>query len=144
MILDSHTSSYSAWRSGFDAALDLVVIGGKPFTLDEFVLVHDSELYWNLNTLINVGRDSTFGVWHLTGARMAIYMACLTNWDYRQAQDEQTMVDLFDTIERENPEVVCARVADDLSEQMKLLPTYMPAPASQILQHWINRSSQED
>ena len=142
MNLDQEfADSYSAWYAGFLQALDLVVVMGKPLQPDEYELFVESELFWRLSTLVNIGRDQPHGIWHLTGARMAVYMASLTQWDYTLAKDNQAMRELFETIERDNPEVVCARVADDLSEQLGIIVTYLPGPASRLMRHWISQSS---
>ena len=129
--------SYTAWYSGFQTALDLVMVMGQPLKAEEYELFEDSDLFWQLSTLVNIGRDQPNGVWHLTGARMAVYMASLTQWDFKQAKDNQAMRELFATIENDNPEVVCARVADDLSEQLGIIVTYLSGPASRLMRHWI-------
>lgn len=142
MNLDQEfTDSYSAWYTGFQTALELVVVMGKPLQPDEYELFTESALFWKLSTLVNIGRDQPNGIWHLTGARMAVYMASLTQWDHNQAKDNQAMRELFATIERDNPEAVCARVADDLSEQLGIIVTYLPGPASRLMRHWIKQSS---
>lgn len=141
MNLDQEfADSYSAWYTGFRTALDTVTVMGKPLQPEEYELFVESELFWRLSTLVNIGRDQPHGIWHLTGARMAVYMASLTQWDYTLT-DDNSMRQLFATIEHDNPEVVCARIADDLSERLGIIVTYLPGPASRLVRHWIKKSS---
>lgn len=139
-------SAFQAWRAGFREGVKMCLNKGRCPTVEEFKhQVHQRNLD-NLTIWHNVGRDVENGAWAIAGSRMGTYMTMLTNWDYRQVQWFDSLVELWDTVKDHDPEIVSGRVAEDLSTQLDL-PINMMGPAeSKFFKHhyrsnWHNRSA---
>ena len=69
----------------------------------------------------NVGRDIDNGIWCMLGARMGTYMTMLTNWDYKIAEnEEQLKQEVWSTIDGHNPDLIAAKVGEELITQLEL------------------------
>ena len=68
----------------------------------------------------------------------------LTDWDYKQVQDFDTLAQLWTTVENSNPELLAGRVAEDLTTQLSLPINMMLEKESAFFKHhyrsnWQNR-----
>jgi hypothetical protein len=88
----------------------------------------------------NVGRDVENGIWALLGARMGTYMLMINpSWDYKQVQDFNALKLIYDTIDGHNPEIIAARIAPDLQQQLDLPITMLDESASKFFKrHYLN------
>ena len=113
-------SAFHAWRAGFREGVKMCLNKGARPSLPEFKQrVHHRNLD-HLTIWHNVGRDVEHGIWAIAGARMGTYMTMLTDWDYRLVQSFDALADLWKTIESHDPELVAARVAEELVTQLDL------------------------
>ena len=137
-------SAFHAWRAGFREGVKMCLNKGTRPNLSEF---KDRVHHRNLDHLTiwhNVGRDVEHGAWAIAGARQGTYMTMLTNWDYRQVQDFDSLAEIWFTVKDHDPEVVSGRVADDLINQLDLPIVAMDREESKFFKHhyrsnWHNR-----
>ena len=137
-------SAFHAWRAGFREGVKMCLNKGTRPNLSEF---KDRVHHRNLDHLTiwhNVGRDVEHGAWAIAGARQGTYMTMLTNWDYRQVQDFDSLAEIWLTVKDHDPEVVSGRVADDLINQLDLPIVAMDREESKFFKHhyrsnWHNR-----
>jgi len=137
-------SAFQAWRAGFREGVKMCLNQGARPTVTEF---QDRVHHRNLDHLTiwhNVGRDVDNGIWAIAGSRMGTYMTMLTDWDYKQVQDFDTLAQLWTTVENSNPELLAGRVAEDLTTQLSLPINMMLEKESAFFKHhyrsnWQNR-----
>jgi hypothetical protein len=119
--------------------------GAKP-TLQEFKQRANHRNLDNLTIWHNVGRDAEHGIWAMAGSRMGTYMTMLTEWDHRLVQDFAALAELWQTVENSDPELLAARVAEDLVTQLDLPVNMLGEKESQFFKHhyrsnWHNQGS---
>lgn len=115
----NYFSPEDAWLSSFTKTIDLLV-DNTPITQEVFKEKLKNDEYRDLILDINVGRDTEYGIWSMLGARMAIYMTLLTDWDISLVNDNESIAEIWVSIEDQDPEIVAARVAEGLVEQLDL------------------------
>lgn len=131
-------SKFQAWRAGFREGVKMCLNKGARPTLEEF---KDRVHHRNLDHLTiwhNVGRDVENGIWSICGARMGTYMTMITpEWDFKQVQDFDALKELFATIDgaEHDPELISAKVAEDLKNQLDLPMTMLDENASKFFKH---------
>ena len=128
-------SAFQAWRAGFREGVKMCLDQGRRPTVEEF---RDSVHRRNLDHLTiwhNVGADVTHGLWAMAGARQGTYMTMLTNWNYEAVQDFAALADIWQTVEKHEPEVIISRVAEDLAVQLDLPMCNYDAEHSQFFKH---------
>ena len=111
---------FQAWRAGFREGVKMCLNQGRKPSLEDF---KDSVHQRNLDHLTiwhNRGRDAENGIWAIAGSRMGTYMTMLTEWDYKQVQDFDALIELWKTVETSDPEILAGRVAEDLDAQLDL------------------------
>lgn len=120
-------SEFHAWRAGFREGVKMCLNKGARPEITEFKnQVHQRNLD-HLTIWHNIGRDVDHGIWAIAGARMGTYMTMLTDWDYKQVQDFDALIELWKTVETSDPEILAGRVAEDLDTQLDL-PITMYGP----------------
>jgi len=131
-----NTTPFQAWRAGFREGVKMCLNKGTRPTLQDFKdRVHHRNLD-HLTVWQNVGRDVENGIWAMLGARMGTYMTMITpEWDYRQVQNFDTLQDLYASIDGHDPEIIAARIAEDLSTQLDLPITMMYDNESKFFKH---------
>jgi len=114
---EQYDNSESAWTAGFIQGVTLSLSNNKKIdVLDFSAEAHDELTIWQ-----NIGRDIPYGIWAILGARMGCYMTLITpTWDYNQVNNSDALHELFSTIENSDPEIVSARVAEDLVNELNL------------------------
>lgn len=128
-------SAFQAWRAGFREGVKMCLDQGRKPSVDEFrESVHKRNLD-HLTIWHNVGADVTHGLWAMAGARQGTYMTMLTNWNYGDVQDFAALADLWNTVEKYEPEVVISRVAEDLAVQLDLPMCNYDADHSKFFKH---------
>jgi len=131
-----NATPFQAWRAGFREGVKMCLNKGTRPTLQDFKdRVHHRNLD-HLTVWQNVGRDVENGIWAMLGARMGTYMTMITpEWDYRQVQNFDTLQDLYASIDGHDPEIIAARIAEDLSTQLDLPITMMYDNESKFFKH---------
>jgi hypothetical protein len=120
-------SEFHAWRAGFREGVKMCLNKGSRPDVTEFrKQVHQRNLD-HLTIWHNIGRDEEYGIWSIAGSRMGTYMTMLTDWDYKQVQDFESLTELWKTVETSDPEILAGRVAEDLDTQLDL-PITMYGP----------------
>lgn len=74
---------------------------------------------WDIDYLdwqLNVGRDETYGDWHILGWAMGVYLVKLTAWDTALINDDQTIAELFASVIDEDPYNVLQKMAENIAE----------------------------
>jgi len=134
-----YTSAKEAWQVGFNYGVNSALIGGNRVDLLEFSAnSHDELTLWQ-----NIGRDYTNGIWTILGARMGVYMTLITpTWDYLQANNDAALEALFSTIKDADPELIAARVAEDLVNQLNLPIVMLNANESAFLRYYLELTQQ--
>jgi len=56
-------------------------------------------------------------------------------WDYKQVQDFDALKELYASIDGHDPEIIAARIAEDLSTQLDLPITMMNEAESKFFKH---------
>jgi len=115
----NYISPEDAWLSSFTKTISLL-IDKTPPTKEDFKEKLKNNEYRDLILDINVGRDIEYGIWSILGVRMAIYMTLLTDWDLSLVNDNQSIAEIWVSIEDQDPEIVAARVAESLVEELEL------------------------
>ena len=91
----NNASPFQAWRAGFREGVKMSLERGVKTANKEF----KKEIHWkNLDRLrvwLNVGADSTNGLWAILGARHGCYMTNCTDWDYVQVRDFDYLTSLW-------------------------------------------------
>lgn len=139
-------SAFHAWRAGFREGVKMCLNKSTKPTVAEF---KDRVHHRNLDHLTiwhNVGRDVEHGIWAIAGARMGTYMTMLTDWDHVQVQSFDALEDLWRTVDQSNPELLAAKVAEELVNQLDLPINNMYEPESRFFKHhyrsnWHNRGA---
>jgi len=138
-------SPFQAWRAGFREGVKMCLDRGVKPTIKNFKQnVHHRNLD-HLTVWHNVGRDIENGVWAILGARMGTYMLMINpTWDYKQVQDFNALKLIYDTVDGHNPEVIAARIAPDLQNQLDLPITMLDENASKFFKrhyrnNWYNQ-----
>lgn len=120
-------SNFHAWRAGFREGVKMCLNKGVRPEINEFKnQVHQRNLD-HLTIWHNIGRDEPHGIWAIAGSRMGTYMTMLTNWDHKNVQDFDALIELWKTVEDSDPELLAGRVAEDLDTQLDL-PITMYGP----------------
>lgn len=137
-------SAFHAWRAGFREGVKMCLDRGKKPTVAEFKSsVHkrnlDHLMIWH-----NIGVDVDFGDWAIAGSRQGTYMTMLTNWDYKEVQDFDSLAQIWKTVEDIDPRLVAGRVSGDLRDQLDLPMCNYDADSSRFFKHhyrdnWENR-----
>jgi hypothetical protein len=129
-----YDSKFDAWFSGFEYAVAASLTHSQRSDVLEFSSqAHDELTLWQ-----NVGRDYAYGVWTILGARMGTYMTLITpTWDYTSVNDEHAMSALFATIADSDPELVAARVGEDLVVELNLPIVMLNPNESAFLRHYL-------
>jgi hypothetical protein len=137
-------SEFHAWRAGFREGVKMCLNKGACPDVNEFRLqVHQRNLD-HLTIWHNIGRDVDHGIWAIAGARMGTYMTMLTNWDHRNVQDFDALIELWKTVETSDPELLAGRVAEDIDTQLDLPMTMFGPEESKFFKfhyrsNWHNR-----
>jgi hypothetical protein len=63
---------------------------------------------------------------------MGVYMVMLTEWDYSTLDNDTVLADIWNTIKLDNPEMVCGRVSEELSEVLNLPIVMLDGEASKF------------
>jgi hypothetical protein len=139
IVIQQHiptSTPFQAWRAGFREGVKMCLNKGSRPTLQDFKdRVHHRNLD-HLTVWQNVGRDVENGIWAMLGARMGTYMTMITpEWDYRQVQNFDALQDLYASIDGHDPEIIAARIAEDLSTQLDLPITMMYDNESKFFKH---------
>jgi hypothetical protein len=91
----NNASPFQAWRAGFREGVKMSLERGVKTANKEF----KKEIHWkNLDRLrvwLNVGADTTNGLWAILGARHGCYLTNCTDWDYIQVRDFDYLTDLW-------------------------------------------------
>jgi hypothetical protein len=129
-----YDSSYTAWLAGFQYSVTAALSNEQRRELLDFAAEpHDELTLWQ-----NIGRDYINGIWTILGARMGVYMTLITpTWDYLQANDTTALAALFATIKDADPELIAARVAEDLVNQLNLPIVMLNANESAFLRYYL-------
>jgi len=129
-----YDSPYNAWQAGFQYSVRAALTNNQRQGILEFSAnPHDELTLWQ-----NIGRDYTNGIWTMLGARMGVYMTLITpTWDYLQANDITELAALFTTIKDADPELIAARVAEDLVNQLNLPIVMLNANESAFLRYYL-------
>lgn len=119
-------SPFQAWRAGFREGVKMCLDQGARPTRSHFMeQVHHPNLD-KLTIWHNVGRDVENGIWSILGARMGTYMTVLNDtWDHKETQDFDALKKIYDTIDGHEPEILAARVGQELKTQLDLPITMM-------------------
>jgi hypothetical protein len=128
-------SNFQAWRAGFREGVKMCLDQGRRPGLDEFQQRVAQRNLDNLTIWHNIGRDIEHGDWAIAGARMGTYMTMLTSWDYRQVQDFDELVKLWDTVKDQTADVLAGRLADDLATQLALPMNFTMGNDSKFFKH---------
>ena len=114
---EQYNTPESAWTTGFIQGVTLSLSNDEKIAVLDFSAeAHDELTIWQ-----NIGRDIPNGIWAILGARMGCYMTLITpTWDYNQINNSDELHKLFVTIENTDPEIVSARVAEDLMNELNL------------------------
>ena len=137
-------SPFQAWRAGFREGVKMCLNKGAKPTVAEFRdRVHQRNLD-HLTIWHNVGMDVENGVWSIAGARQGTYMTMLTNWDYREVQDFDALIAVWDTVKNTDPRIMSGRVAEELYEYFNLPMAIFEHEQSKLFKHhyrsnWQNR-----
>lgn len=128
-------SAFHAWRAGFREGVKMCLNrGAKPSTSEFQSCVHSKNLD-NLTIWHNVGADVEYGEWAIAGSRMGTYMTMLTNWNYQQVQDFDTLAELWRTVEHDQPRRLANQLATELNAQLDLPMLILEAEQSQFFKH---------
>jgi hypothetical protein len=96
----------------------------------------------NLTIWHNVGRDAENGIWGILGARMGTYMLMITpEWDYRNVQNFDALKTIFSTIDGHNPEIIAARISNDLMRQLDLPIVMLDEAASKFFKEQLAKQN---
>lgn len=113
-------SPFHAWRAGFREGVKMCLNRGARPTLADFKQrVHQRNLD-HLTIWHNIGSDVDHGYWAMAGARQGTYMTVLTNWDYREVQWFDNLLQLWKTVEQSDPRVLAGQVGIELHAQLGL------------------------
>jgi len=135
----NYFSPEDAWLSSFTKTIDLLV-DNTPITQEVFKEKLKNDEYRDLILDINVGRDTEYGIWSMLGARMAIYMTLLTDWDISLVNDNESIAEIWVSIEDQDPEIVAARVAEGLVEQLDLTIVNLYEDESKFFKSYLQNS----
>ena len=129
-------SPFQAWRAGFREGVKMCLDRGvKPSIIEFKNKVHHRNLD-NLTVWHNVGRDIENGIWAILGARMGTYMLMITpTWDYREVQNFDSLKNIYNTIDGHNPELISAKISNELSKQLDLPMAMLDETASKFFKH---------
>lgn len=119
-------NGYEAWISGFFVGVDACLTQSDQAkkTPEQFAKEVAGGEHNDLLLMMNFGRHEPHGVWSILGARMAVYMTLLSDWEPIQVTDEDAMKEIWQSIESQSPEIVAAMVAEELTTQL-LIPIVM-------------------
>jgi hypothetical protein len=120
----NHVSEYDAWRTGFEIGASACAADDNVKSPVDFSKEIASGELNDLLLMANFGRHEKNGIWTIVGIRMAIYMIVLTQWKPSQRQSDDTMKDLWSSIENQSPEVIAAVVGEDLVNHL-MIPIVM-------------------
>ena len=118
---------------------------GRRPSVSEFTdRVHQRNLD-HLTIWHNIGQDVDYGAWAIAGARQGTYMTMLTQWDYRQVQDFNSLNDIWKTVKESHPDILANTVAEELTDQLDLPMLSMLGESSKFFKHhyrsnWHNQS----
>ena len=124
-----------AWRAGFREGVKMCLDRGRKPSLGEFRdRVHQRNLD-HLTIWHNVGLDVDNGAWAIAGARMGTYKTMLTNWDYREVQNFDTLDELWQTINGVDPAELIVQHEVRLKTQLDLSMNVLMPDQSQFFKH---------
>lgn len=128
-------SPFHAWRAGFREGVKMCLNQGRRPTVQDFrQRVHQRNLD-HLTIWHNVGTDVEYGDWAIAGARQGTYMTMLTNWDYIQVQNFDTLAELWNTVKDSEPRLLANRVAEELGTTLDLPLAMLEAEQSKFFKH---------
>lgn len=130
-------TEYTAWRTGFEMAMDAILEDDKKKAPEEFAKQIASGEYNDLLLALNVGRHELHGIWMIVGLRMAIYMTLLTDWEPEVRKDSELMNDLWLSIENQSPEILAAVTAEELSNQLMIPIVMIDSDASAFISSYL-------
>ena len=130
-----NATDFQAWRAGFREGVKMCLDRGRRPSVSEFQDLVAQRNLDNLTIWHNIGRDVPHGDWAIAGARMGTYMTMLTNWDYRQVQDFDELIKLWDTVKDQTADVLAGRLADDLATQLSLPMNFTMGNDSKFFKH---------
>jgi hypothetical protein len=130
----NHTA-YQAWRAGFREGVKMCLDRGSRPNLEDFKERVYSRNLDNLMVWHNIGSDVENGLWAIAGARQGTYMTMLTNWDWTNVRDFDSLAALWNTVKDHDPMVVLGRVADDLTQQLDLPVCLFDQEQSKFFKH---------
>ena len=110
-------SPEDAWLQGLTEAITITVPNGFPLTEQQFKDRYQGG--WpEIDFKLNLGREHEFGIWHIVGWRMGIYLVLLTEWDITLITDDAALAELWASIMDDDAETVAATIADPLSREL--------------------------
>jgi len=128
-------SAKHAWRAGFREGVKMCLDKGRRPTVSEFRdRVHRRNLD-NLTVWHNVGQDVEHGIWAIVGSRMGTFKTMLTDWDYRKVQDFEELEKIWEQTCTQDPSIIMAMTAEDLSRQLDLPMIVLANEQSKFFKH---------
>lgn len=112
-------SPEDAWLTGLSGAILEVVPDGYPLTEEQFKEKY-SQGWKSIDYNFNLGRDLDFGIWHIVGWRMGVYLIIMTQWDIALINDENAIAEMWASIMDDEPELVAATVAEPLARELEV------------------------
>ena len=133
---------FQAWRAGFREGVKMCLDRGAKPSIAKFKEQAHQRNLDNLTIWHNVGRDAENGIWGILGARMGTYMLMITpEWDYRNVQNFDALKTIFSTIDGHNPELIAARISNDLMRQLDLPIVMLDEGASKFFKEHLSKKS---
>jgi len=133
---------FQAWRAGFREGVKMCLDRGAKPTIAKFKDQAHQRNLDNLTIWHNVGRDAENGIWGILGARMGTYMLMITpEWDYRNVQNFDALKTIFSTIDGHNPEIIAARISNDLMRQLDLPIVMLDEGSSKFFKEHLSKKS---
>jgi len=134
-------TAFQAWSTGFKQAVNLSLDNGQRPTVDKFKQQISQKNLDDLSVWHNVGRDVDNGIWSMLGARMATYMLMITpTWDYQEAEDAESLKNLWLNIDGHDPEHILGRIAPDLINQLNLPIVMLDEKASGFFKNYYRQT----
>jgi len=133
---------FQAWRAGFREGVKMCLDRGAKPSIAKFKDQAHQRNLDNLTIWHNVGRDAENGIWGILGARMGTYMLMITpEWDYRNVQNFDALKTIFSTIDGHNPEIIAARISNDLMRQLDLPIVMLDEAASKFFKEHLAKQN---
>ena len=129
-----NATPFQAWRAGFREGVKMCLNRGRRPTLQEFEDKVVSRNYDHLCIWQTVGADVENGFWSIYGARLGTWMTMLNNWDYRDVQDFDKLVVLWEEFQDHGPDN-CTGIGNILRQKLNLPIVDMDLEESRFFKH---------